>query len=518
VSPTRTRRKEAKERVLAEHVALPPGTVSAALERLFPQPSVYERDPVRWVHDKLGRCLWSKQVEILEAIRDNRMVAVKSCHGPGKTFTASCAGAWWLDPETHPLGSAFLVTTAPSWPQVEAILWRELKRRYIEGKLRGRITLDCVWHMGQEGTKRGDATEEIIGLGRKPADYDENTFQGIHTRYFMAELDEANGIPEALWNSVLSLVTNDNARVLAIGNPDDPNSRFAQVCKPGSGWVVIQISVFDTPHFTGELDCAVCGRRLPDDMLESLVGPMWVEDRRRDWGEGSPIWVSKVLGEFPDISDEYLFPPALIERAQRNDLSGLELGRFGADIARYGSDKSVLYHNRGGQIRVAQVWAKEDTMQSAGRIARVLRSFGDKRPPANIDIIGIGSGVYDRLREQRLNVAPYQGSQRALNPAKFRNRRSEAWWSFKDLMEADLIDLDPADEQLAADLGAVKWGTDSTGRIYIETKEDMIERLGRSPNHADAAIMSTCEAGAVAKVERQQPGEAITSDLLHKVM
>jgi hypothetical protein len=261
---------------------------------------------------------------------------------------------------------------------------------------------------------------------------------------------------------------------------------------------------------------AVKAEGIPSDVAEQLTSVEYIEQARREWGEGSPRWQSKVLGEFPDISDEFLISPALIEQAQLNDLPGFDVGRYGADIARYGQDKSVLYRNRGGVIRLIDEWAKADTMQSAGRIARRLRSHGNKRPPANIDTIGLGAGVYDRLREQRLNVAPYQGSQRALNPAKFRNRRSETWWTFKELMEEGLIDLDPVDDTLAAQLSSVKWNTDSAGRIYVETKEDMLSRGLPSPNHADAAIMSTVFAGAVAERE-STPSRSVTADILEKV-
>jgi hypothetical protein len=433
---------------------LPSGTVDVALRKLFPEPSPYLWDPVGWAREKMGLYLWSKQVEILEAVKEHRKVAVKSCHGPGKSFSAGNLVAWWLDPDTHPLGEAFALTTAPSWPQVETILWREIRRRHHKGNLAGRITRDCQWILGDPGTKKLDDSEEIIGMGRKPQDYDEDTFQGIHARYLLAVLDEANGIPEALWDSVLAVATGVNSRILAIGNPDDPNSRFAKVCKPGSGWHVIQISAWDVLR-------AVEEEGIPDHVAEQLTSHEYIDTARKEWGEGSPRWQSKVEGEFPDVSDEYLISPALLEKCYQNDLPGLELGRFAADIARYGVDKSVLYRNRGGVVRLVAEWQKEDTMQSAGRIARELRSHGNNRPPANIDIIGVGSGVYDRLREQRLNVAPYQGSSRALNPAKFKNRRSEVWWTFRELAEEGLLDLDRADEKLAAELTAVKWGTDS---------------------------------------------------------
>lgn len=495
--------------VLPEEAVLPPGTINRAVDILFPQPSPYLWDPVKWAQQKMQLYLWSKQVEILESIKVNRFTAVKSCHGPGKTYTASCAGAWWLDPETHPLGSAFLVTTAPSWSQVETILWRELRRRHRQGHLGGRITKDCHWILGEEGTKRLDDSEEIIGLGRKPQDYDEDTFQGIHARYLMAILDEANGIPEALWDSVLALATNQNARILAIGNPDDPGSRFARVCRPGSGWNVIKISVWDVFKALQE-------ENIPEEVIEGLVSQEYVDTARLEWGVGSPRWQSKVEGEFPDISDEYLIPPSLIEKCQQLDLFGMAQGRYGVDIARYGTDKSVMYRNRGGVIRKVAEWAKTDTMESAGKVAAELNRFAGKRIPANIDVIGVGSGVFDRLRELRYNVGAYQGSQRALNPEKFYNRRSEVWWTFKIMMEDNLIDLDPADEALAAQLGSVKWTTNSAGRIQIETKEDLIERIGVSPNNADAAVMSTVELGNIPV--RTGSVHGVTSDLLGKVM
>jgi len=495
---------------------LPPGAAPAALDTIFPAPNPYINDPVGWAETKLGMFLWSTQKRILEAVRDHRRVAVQSCHGPGKSVTASTAVGWWLD--VHPMGSAFSVTTAPSWAQVQTILWREIGRRKRAGKLRGRITQDCKWHMGESGIKHAE-DEEIIAMGRKPADYDEDTFQGIHARYFMAVLDEANGIDEWLWNAVLSLATNENARILAIGNPDDPNSKFAEYCKPGSGWHVIKISAFDTPNFTGE--------HVPEEVAESLVSPTWVNDRRKDWGEGSPVWTSKVLGEFPEVSDEFLISASLIEKAKRRELPGLEVGRYGVDIARMGSDKSVMYRNRGGVIRLEKWWAKKDISESADEVKDVLVTHAAKQPPCTIDIIGYGAGVYDTLRKERyyshrFEVAGYQGSEQALNPKAFKNRRAEAWWTFRELMEDGLVDLDPEDDILAAQLGSIKWGVDSAGRIWLETKDDLKKRGLPSPDHADAAVLSTVERGSLLEEKRdpRQPpsSESLSEDLLNKVM
>jgi hypothetical protein len=458
------------------HDTLPEGTAEAALRFLFPQPAPYKYDPQGWIRDVLKEHTWSKQDEICQSVVDNRYTAVKACHGPGKSFIAARLGAWWLN--VHELGDAFLVTTAPSWPQVQAILWREMRRAWRKGRLPGRITLDCMWYMGE-----GRTDEELIAMGRKPADYNETAFQGLHARYILIIMDEACGIPISLWTAIRSLMTNDNARVIAIGNPDDPGSEFAQICKPGSGWNVIQIPAFDSPNFTGEY--------VPPAVAENLVTPLWVEDRRRDWGEGSPLWQAKVLAEFPDISDEYLITPAMIQTGIDTNLPGLDKGRYGADIARMGSDKTVVYRNRGGVIRYVDSWGMTDTMTTAGKLKLIM----DKHhvtgiPNLVIDVVGLGAGPFDRLREQDYPVVPFSAAERAYRPDKFKNRRAEVFWTFRGMLESAMIDLDPMDDLLHQELQSIKWFVDSSGRIQIESKEDMKERGVKSPDRADACVYS----------------------------
>jgi replicative DNA helicase Mcm len=97
------------------------------------------------------------------------------------------------------------------------------------------------------------------------------------------------GVPKSIFDAVDALATNSNARVLAIGNPDDPSSHFAQICKPGSGWHVIKVSAFDTPAYTGE--------QVPPELLPLLISPEWVEERKLRWASTvrstSPrCWVS----------------------------------------------------------------------------------------------------------------------------------------------------------------------------------------------------------------------------------
>jgi hypothetical protein len=320
---------------------------------LDPPENPYVRDPIGWVRDRLGEFMWSKQCEIAEALVKHRYVAVKSAHDTGKSHVASRIVAWHLDTQSDP----FATTTAPTTKQVHAILWRYLGQAHRKAKLDGRITLDDEWYTGPGG-------KELVAYGRKPADTDQAAFQGIHALRPFVLVDEACGVPKSIFDAVDSLATNENARVLAIGNPDDPASHFAQICKPGSGWHVITVSAFDTPAYTGE--------KVPEDLLPLLVSPQWVEERKLRWGVTSPIYQSKVLGEFPDLSDDTLILPRWIEAAQKRTLTRTRRPLIAADIARFGEDETVIMRREGGWIRVYRGHHKDDTMTTAGHIAKAI--------------------------------------------------------------------------------------------------------------------------------------------------
>lgn len=485
-------------------LTVPPGGTEEVMRRVFPEEDKYAQDPVAWVADALGEHLWSKQAEIAEDVRDNRYVAVQSAHDTGKSFLASRLIAWWI--ESHPPGEAFVVSTAPSSTQVEAILWRELGKAHRKGDLSGRITGGQVpqWKIGQE----------IIGYGRKPQDLSSKeeamaSFQGIHARYVLVVLDEAGGIPKWLWDAVDTLVTNADSRVLAIGNPDDPSSHFEKVCRPGSGWKHHKISAFDTPAFTGE--------EVPEILEHVLVSKEWVEERKSRWGETSPLYISKVCGEFPEVTDDTLITPKMVRDAVENELPGLGQGRYASDIARYGSDETTLYRNRSGQVRMIWVKHKQDTMKTSGDIVVVLKKHKGYIPIV-IDVVGVGSGVVDRVKEQGYRVVPFNGGERAVNPKKFVNRRSEMYWRLREALEGLEIDLDEADEDMQAQLTGMKYTIDSSGRIKVEKKEDMKKRGLPSPDRADTLMMSLVAPRVQSKVDTSGGPATITGDLMDAPM
>lgn len=439
-----------------------------------PKPSIYMTDPVGWVRDKLGETLWSKQRDIATSVVTHKKTAVRSCHNAGKSRIASRIAAWFIDTYGHDDG--FIVSTAPTYAQVHAILWEEIRGAAKVASGRGNPLPGRV--LGSDQWKLDDG--KLVGWGRKPADADQHGFQGIHHKHMLVIVDEACGIPRQLWTAIEAITTGQNVSILAIGNPDDPNTEFGDICKPGSGWNVIGVSAFDTPNFTGE--------DFPADILPLMLSPDWVEDKRKRWGEESPRYVSKVLGQFPDIGNDVLISPSLIEAAQQRHLEASGRGILGVDVARYGLDRTVIYVRRGGVLRLHGEYAQQPTTETTGRVIAAKAETGADE--IRVDGVGVGAGVVDQLTEQGHGVLDMQAGGKARDPERFANARAEWAWAMRQRLEDGDLDLDPADDDLAAQLGSLKYKYDSRGRILIESKDDMRKRGLPSPDRADAAILT----------------------------
>lgn len=452
------------------------GDVLARLDFLANDPG----DPVEWVETRLGETMWSRQADIARAVRQHRRVAVPSANSTGKSWGASRLAAWWID--THPVGTAFVLTTAPTQPQVDAILWRELRHAHTAGDLRGRLTSGAIptWRVG----------DELFAMGRKSADYTDPeqaaaAFQGLHAQFLLVLIDEAAGVPDWLWDAIESSAISTESRVLALGNPTDPETRFADVCKPGSGWHTLHVSAFDCPAFTGE--------NVPSHVAQGLANPQSVDQMRRTWGEGSPRWKARVEGQFPDEAEDALILRSWVEAAQKRSLPLDQPGSpkvFGCDVARSGSDATTVYENRGGRIRRRHYRRGDDLMATVDAIRGLQREPHAFVPPAIVDANGIGAGVFDRLVQQGSSALAFVGSERAERPDRFVNRRAECFWWLREALREGLVDLDPEDEELAQELLALRYGEDRSGRVQIERKDQLRGRLRRSPDRADAVAMT----------------------------
>lgn len=446
-------------------------------------------DPVDWAKRKAKIHLWSKQQEIIRSLVGNKRTAVQSGHGIGKSLTASVAASWWVD--THPPEETLVVSTAPSVKQVHAILWEEIRKIHGRAKLPGEVQISDNWIINRT----------LVGFGRKPQDHDREAFQGLHRKYVLVIIDEACGVPEWLWLAAAAITTGDQCRILAIGNPTDPSSYFRKVCRPGSGWNAIKISVMDNPRFTGEW--------LPPEVLEDLTGPGWVEDSKGDLGEGSALWQSKVLGEFPDIDEFSVIPMGWIEEAQMRWLDWQEQGSalpngsrliLGADIARFGGDKTAFAHRYGHIFTKIESMPRRDTIGTAKLILPYLNpGRGDM---AVVDTNGVGAGTYDAVKHAGyyaygVNVGNRTSLVDTTGQIEFYNLRAALMWKLREALDParNPVLCLPPDDQLAVDLSSPRWKTVPGGKIVIESKDDLRKRIGRSPDKGDAVALAWWASG-----------------------
>ena len=418
-------------------------------------------NPNWFVQEVLGNTLWSKQREIIESVRDNEMTTVRSCNGAGKSFVSANVVAWFLAnfPES------IVITTAPTTRQVEEILWQEIARVHAKAKfpLGGRM-LKTKWDYGPKWYALGLSTN------------DPDKFQGFHAPHILGVIDEACGVESPIYEGMSSVLTSAGARLLLIGNPTEPEGEFYKSFSSPL-YNKIHISAFDTPNFTGEL-----GRKVP-----GLSTPEWVESRKMEWGEDSPAYIARVLGEFPDVSSSTMIPLSWIMKATLLDLKPQEAPRtMGVDVARFGDDSTIIARRSGNELDGYRMFNKLDTEAIADEVESDFASFPGCELIA-VDAVGVGAGVADKLRRRGLPAIDIESGERAYQTTRFNNKRTEMWFRLRELLRTNTLKL-PDDDKMIGELSSPRYSFDVSGRYVLETKQEMKKRGLKSPNIADAVV------------------------------
>lgn len=425
-------------------------------------------DPVFFATEALGAHLWSMQKDIARSVRDNRRTAVKACHGPGKTMVAATIVHWFLR-----LPNSRVVTTATTWPQIEKQLWHEIARLHRNARypLGGRL-LKTEYHL--------DGDRYAIGLSTKPEN--QESFAGHHAENILLIFDEASGIPQPIFDTGEGYMTTPGARQLLIGNPIRPSGQFYDAfTRQRKDYNTFSISVYDTPNFTGE--------PVPPDVARRLVSRQWAEEYRNRVGEGSAEWQYRALGEFPKSAENSVIWLSDVEEAQARDipievLHPDAISRIVCDVARFGSDETVIMHRHGYKVSLIETYTGQDTMQTVGRIVNAKADTGATE--IVVDDTGVGGGVTDRLRELGHDVIAFNGAETAIESDHYFNARTEIWFNLQQaLKHADI----PEDALITADLCAPIYKFDSQGRRQLEPKDNTKKRIGRSPDRGDALAM-----------------------------
>lgn len=461
-------------------------------------------DPASWVE---GSFLWKKgqgptayQLEILSQLSDKHRVAVRGPRGLGKT----CLSAWavlWFALTRDAAGIDWKIpTTAGGWRQLAKFTWPEIHKwaKLLDWERLGRpkfrqtelMTLSLRLNHGEAFAAASDNPWLI---------------EGAHADQLLFVFDEAKAIPDKTWDSAEGTfsgagVAGVDAFALAISTPGEPVGRFYSIHRRGPGF-----ENWQARHVT--LDETIAAQR---------IAPDWAANMRSAWGPDSAMYANHVLGEFAASEEDGIIPLAWVEQAFRRweKLHGsceervkdgvwrhvCDPGEFtcvGVDPARSGLDKSAFALRYGSQVLDVRLMGGQTTTEVAARSCGILEANGGK---AVVDVIGIGAGVVDQMRDDRKfekRVLAFNASNKTTWRDKsgeigFVNTRAAAWWHLRELLDPSSeneIALPPSDG-LLGDLTTPKWQL-KAGGIQLESKDDIRKRLeGRSPDAGDAVVQA----------------------------
>lgn len=472
----------------------------------------HKDDPVLWAEEYLGVQLWSAQKEILYSIRDNRNTAVAAGHGVGKSYIAALASCWWVD--VHPVNEVFVASTAPTVDQVGGILWKNIKvfhglakERYnaglVDHPLVGYVTGDNKW-------KTDDGI--LIGQGRKPNDDRADVaFQGVHATYLLAIGDEAVGLNAEMIGALGNISTGAKNRQLLIANPTDPTCEMARIWKKElPQWRRMHISVLDSPLITKEQGFDV-------SRAEGMSGWDYVNEKREEWGEDDPRYISRVLGQWAFETGNSVYTEQEIASAINCHVipDPSRPKHLGCDIAfsQDGDYTSVYLREQGEvwqidpetgkptvgtgkdgmKIRLVSKWRgaplSGDRPDNSATDTRIINeASGVGATVVKVDGSGIGQGVIQPMSVRPLTFDLYSiiGSVPARQNNSYTNIRAEAFFDMKLAMRQGVLDLDGLDEEMIDQLRSIQFEEDSRSRMKIQSKADMRKNGKKSPDFADA--------------------------------
>lgn len=440
----------------------------------------WKNDPVLWATDH-NIYLWSKQQEVVASVINNPKTLVVTGNSMGKSFMAATVVNWWID--THDPMRSTVVTTATNWKQVVNVLWKEIPRIKDLAGIPGRITSDARWIYPNR--------KDPVAFGMKPADKDESGFQGVHdTEGVLVIIDEAGGVSKELFTAADAVTTTAGARTLAIANPNDPSCYMATIYKreiklppEERTWNIIQFGAYDSPNFTGE--------DVPEEVKRGVVQKSWVEARRREWGEDDPRFVSRVLGKFPDVSDDGLFNMGRVA-VSMNTHEDWEYDdgapvRLGVDVARYGSDQSVIAAYQDGYVWIYGKYSGKNGPELARIIGEAVTETGAKE--VRIDGVGVGVSVIDHLPNHvspDVDVYDIKGNGASPDNTKWYNWRAASYDQVSRRISDGSISL-PNDPDLYDEIASIKYEYRGSA-LLIESKEAMRKRGIHSPDILDAVV------------------------------
>ncbi len=447
--------------------------------------------PQTFMHDVLGiNKIWQLQADLIKAciraFETGQDIYVGSGHSLGKDYICAAISLWFL----HCYRPSIVIQTAPTDRQVKKVMYGETLSHWYNRKmdLGGQTFANPYiefqkdkWYLIGFTTKETGASKEAQG----------GKFSGFHSQNMCIIVSEAQAIEDNIVDQIDGVIASATGKrlVIYIGNPTRAKGRFAKGLRDKKNNIVFNFSCLDNPNYKHR-----------KEMIPGLASYAWVEDKRRKWGEDDPRWYGRVLGQIPETSVNTVLGADEIEHMKsRHGFLSQHAANAGVslDPAGEGIDDNIMMGGNGGEI--LETVAKTKVPPSTSAIKAVELCKGINGSFIIIDCDGVGIGTYQELKKlsphylNGIQIIKFHGSA----PSEFevdgkrvyQNMRAEAAFVTKQRGKDGRAALDVGDSELIEDLGEEEYFTNKRGLIQIESKEDIKDRLERSPGRGDAYKM-----------------------------
>jgi hypothetical protein len=444
---------------------------------------------------------WSRQYEVAESVVHYRDTIAYTGNAVGKDYLVAGLIAWWLWTRENSL----VIVTAPSQTLLGSVVWKELRKALKSAllPLKARVST---------GMKTSPLVVELDN-GWSALGYSTNCVErasGQHAGELLVVAEEASGLEPHAWEAIDSF---GYRRMIAIGNPIRPDGRFVDLIRqaerdrqegiaPEYAVNAIRIPSTESPH--ADWDHSPYG----------LADKAFLRANFRRYGKDSLWCRSHIFAQIPSAGQDSLLVEAWLDAATQAVRGPVRTGdprsgkpRMAIDLAQgVGCSKTVLLVR--DDLGILEVSAS-NTMglpEAAVEARRLALKWNVPHAQISYDCLGIGKDFPNFLqRVQIMGAKPYAGSGRPRDPHQFANLRTEGAWRMKHRLDPTWVP-DPAHPhaqlpmfhipagtywpEMREELMALDYHLVGDRQTRLVEKESLIDRLGRSPDLADALIQS----------------------------
>lgn len=437
----------------------------------------WRRDPVKFVRDVFHVEPDEWQKDVLRNFPNHNRIGMKACKGPGKT----CLLAWvawnFLATRPHPKIAATSITKENLFDNfwAEMAKWQKKSEFLSEAFTWTKTRIfandhpETWWMSARTWSKSADKDQQA------------DTLAGLHADYLLFILDEAGGIPDAVMAAAEGgLATGIETKIIMAGNPTHLEGPLYRACTNEAHlWFMVEI--------TSD----------PDDPKRTpRVSITWAREQIEKYGRENPWVLVNVFGKFPPSSINTLIGPDEVEAAMRRhyqiDVYSWAQKRLGIDVARYGDDKTVIFPRQGlAAFRAVEMRHDRGSAVSVDIANRVqlAKQRWNSNWEAFDDTVGWAHGAIDVMRSNGHTPRGIAFNGKATDP-RYKNIRAEMWCEMVAWIRRG--GALPNIPELKAELTTPTYCY-KNGVFMLEDKDQIKDRLGRSPNYGDALALTFAE-------------------------